>query len=181
MKHRRTILSAALAAVILLAAGCSQDDGTQSSRLVGPDNPQAIPGPRPPATPSGLFASSVTATGFELTWSANVETDLAGYRIYVYQPSPARENAYLLLNPDALIPTNHYCYAGSTVDGVWIKVSAVNTQDEESQLSEVLVVLFSQRTLPTTPASGVGDDPDQPATHAGGSNQPRGGGGHQGV
>jgi fibronectin type 3 domain-containing protein len=38
----------------------------------------------PPAVPTGLVATAVSGTAIELTWTANTESDLMGYKIYIY-------------------------------------------------------------------------------------------------
>jgi hypothetical protein len=82
----------------------------------------------PPAAPQGLVAVYVPAAGgvpahLELSWSINLETDIAGYNVYRSEEpgSPGtRVNADLLLTPAFrdmnAVPGRRYSYSVTAVD-----------------------------------------------------------------
>lgn len=82
----------------------------------------------PPSVPQGLVAAVIAATPssppeVDLSWSINVETDLAGYRVYRSEQPDGRGE---LLNPDLLLSPafrdtrvqlgHHYWYSVTAVD-----------------------------------------------------------------
>lgn len=88
-----------------------------------------------PATPTGFSVVKATEGGFRLAWSPNTEIDLAGYRVYVYQPSPDRENSYVCPHGVSLVGTQQTWYVianDSTVETWYFKLSAVDQAGNES-------------------------------------------------
>src|ERR1700676_389452 len=82
----------------------------------------------PPGVPRGLVAATVAggapgAPEVDLSWSINVETDLAGYRVYRSEQQSGKGE---LLTPDAVLspsyrdtsvpPGHHYWYSVTAVD-----------------------------------------------------------------
>jgi len=101
------------------------------SALESSDSTPAIVTPRdifPPAVPQGLVAavivgSPTNAPEVDLSWSINVETDLAGYRVYrsEQEGTPGRSvTADLLLSPayrdNSVQPGRRYWYSVTSVD-----------------------------------------------------------------
>jgi hypothetical protein len=89
----------------------------------------------PPAAPQGLVAAvlSGAAPGYlevDLSWSINLETDLAGYRVYRSEEPGTRGQ---LLTPD-LLPTPSYRDT-SVLPGhrYWYSVTAVDRAGNESE------------------------------------------------
>ena len=83
----------------------------------------------PPSVPQGLVAAVVSAAAptpapeVDLSWSINVETDLAGYRVYRTEQSGGNGqllNSELLPSPafrdTAVHPGHHYWYSVTAVD-----------------------------------------------------------------
>ena len=96
----------------------------------------------PPAAPQGLVAavvSGATPAAFvvDLSWSSNLETDLAGYRVYRSEEEGARGQ---LMTPDLLpVPTVR---DGSVTLGhrYWYTVTAVDRAGNESAPSPPVAV-----------------------------------------
>jgi hypothetical protein len=101
------------------------------SALESSDSAPAIVTPRdifPPAVPQGLVAavivgSPTNAPEVDLSWSINVETDLAGYRVYrsEQEGTPGQSvTPDLLLSPayrdNSVQPGRRYWYSVTSVD-----------------------------------------------------------------
>ena len=112
----------------------------EGNELESSDSSSAIVTPRdifPPAAPQGLVAAAVPGMApgsfeVDLSWSINLETDLAGYRVYRSEQQGTRGQ---LLTPD-LLPTPSYRDA-SVLPGhhYWYSVTAVDRAGNESQPS----------------------------------------------
>jgi fibronectin type 3 domain-containing protein len=100
----------------------------------------------PPAAPQGLVAAVVpgaTPSAFvvDLSWSINLETDLAGYRVYRSEQEGARGQ---LITPDLLpVPAVR---DGSVALGhrYWYTVTAVDRAGNESASSNPVAVDITQ-------------------------------------
>lgn len=136
-----------LTGLLLLAVGCSSNDNTQAPIIPPPDT-------APPIAPSMPAVSKSTEEGYAVAWTANTESDLAGYRVYVYEPDPTSESAYRLLNPDQLITRNRFsARVEANVDGsgpseLFLRVTAVDQSGNESSFSPVCRVSFSTEPPP---------------------------------
>jgi fibronectin type 3 domain-containing protein len=85
----------------------------------------------PPAAPQNLAATATAGTGVSLTWTANSESDLAGYNVYRSTLSPVSTagtplNASILVSPSY---TDSNIAAGSTY---YYRVVAVDTSANKS-------------------------------------------------
>jgi hypothetical protein len=136
--HGSRALSAFLAllvfgALALAPSGCSQEN--ESFTSPGNGVPAWGTDDTAPAMPTGLTVEKATEHGFRLTWTPNTEIDLAGYRVYVYDPSPYRENAYTCPHGIDLIGkvTNWYVYTDNTGPGPhYFMLAAIDEAGNES-------------------------------------------------
>ncbi len=96
----------------------------------------------PPAAPQDVVAATLPGASagtfvVDLSWTINLETDVAGYRIY---RSEREETRGLLLTPD-LLPTPAYRDTSVSTGGrYWYKVTAVDRAGNESAPSVALLV-----------------------------------------
>ncbi len=91
MKFSRLIsLPIAGLAALAMLSGCGD-----TANLTAPE-----PGldTTPPPAPSDLSVSRDASSRPVLTWTASAAPDVAAYHVYVYAPSPDRDNAYVLQN-----------------------------------------------------------------------------------
>ena len=51
-----------------------------------PNDPDSVD-KAPPLTPDGISFAGQTVSKFWLSWTPNVDPDLAGYRVYLYDPN----------------------------------------------------------------------------------------------
>jgi hypothetical protein len=136
--HASRISSALLSLVVmsvlaLVPSGCSSDEG--SFTAPGTGLPASGNATLPPDMPTGLEVVKATDHGFKLGWQPCNDADLAGYRIYVYDPSPYRANSYVCVHdPDLLgVADAHYLYTADLSHGPhYFKVAAVDTDGNES-------------------------------------------------
>ena len=112
------------------------------------DSAPAIVTPRdtfPPAPPQNVVAAEIPGTDgaitVDLSWSINLESDLAGYRVYRSEQQGERgtlQNSELLLSPafrDAKVqPARQY----------WYTVTAVDRAGNESEASEAVLADLSK-------------------------------------
>jgi hypothetical protein len=108
------------------------------NELESSDSPPIIVTPRdvfPPAAPQGLVAAVLPGAApgsleVDLSWSINLETDLAGYRVYRSEEPGTRGHP---LTPD-LLPTPSYRDT-SVLPGhrYWYSVTAVDRAGNESE------------------------------------------------
>ena len=117
--------------------------------LESSDSPQAVVTPKdifPPAAPQGIVAAIQpgAASGslvVELSWSINVEADLAGYRVY----RSGQEGAKGTLLTSDLLPSPEYrdtsVQAGQQY---WYTVTAVDRSGNESAPSVAVAVEVAQ-------------------------------------
>jgi hypothetical protein len=111
--------------------------GDPAHAAMSDDSPPAKVVPRdvfPPAPPQGL-TGIYAAGGVELLWTANSESDLAGYNVYrLDQPAPPRLNQDLLRTP---IFRDTHAEPGKTLT---YYVTAADLAGNESQPSEKVEV-----------------------------------------
>ena len=125
---------------VVLADGALHESG---------DSPAALVTPRdtfPPAAPQGVVAAVIPGSVagslvVDLSWSINVETDLAGYRLYRSEQESTRGQ---LLSPD-LLPTPAYRdNSVSSGKRYWYMVTAVDRAGNESAPSAAVAVDVAQ-------------------------------------
>jgi hypothetical protein len=168
--HCSNALKALFAAMVLGAlafvpTGCSNDSG--SAPDLGLQS--GIPDGYPPAMPSGLEAIKWTHSGLKFVWNANTEGDLAGYRLYVYDPSPFRTDSYCCVHGFDLITNTHYLYQEELDVGMnYFKLAAVDEDGNESEFFGPYAYGFDGGTTDPMPrdcpggtAEGAGTLPEQ--------------------
>lgn len=160
----------------LTPSGCSNDDSLTSSPGFG------LPGSGhdgyPPATPASLGVLKATDHGFKLTWTANTEEDLVGYRLYVYDPSPYRGDSYICAHGTCLIDPDQtwFLYDNDLSYGAhYFALSALDEDGNESVRSAPCEFYYSGPD--NNDANLEGSDTDyarRPATIGGSSpNDPK--------
>ncbi len=150
----QNLLFVTLMAGAIVFSGCGSDKSTTNP--IPQDN-------APPLAPSGLQVAKADAQSFRAVWDADGGVGLDGYRVYLFDPCPYRDNSYVLLNEDSLLPANFYVYRGEMDEEVWIRVTAVNQSGIESSMSEPLAA-----TAPPRSIEGVTTDPDADPGRRGG-------------
>jgi hypothetical protein len=111
--------------------GCSEDSTVTPEPI--------IQDTAPPAPPVGIAIQRRDA-GVKLTWAPNMESDLAGYNIWVYDPSPNTVQAYVKLNT-GLVTDSQYS-SSKLPDGranQYFRLTAVDEYGNESAFSTVIV------------------------------------------
>jgi hypothetical protein len=117
--------------------------------LESSDSPLAIVTPKdtfPPAAPQGIVAAiqpgaTPDSVAVELSWSINVESDLAGYRVYRSQQDGERG---VLLNPDLLPSPAYRDNSVQSGQRFWYTVTAVDRAGNESTPSLTVAVDVAQ-------------------------------------
>jgi hypothetical protein len=113
--------------------------------LESQDSNPAIVAPRdtfPPAAPQNLVAAAFPGASpgsvlVELSWSINLETDLAGYRVY---RSEEQHTPGVLLTPDVLLAPAYRDTSVETGHRYWYSVTAVDRAGNESDASAAVAV-----------------------------------------
>jgi len=123
--------------------------GSPAGPLESSDSPLTIVTPKdtfPPAAPQGMVAAVQPGTSpgtvaVELSWSINVESDLAGYRVYRSEQEGVRG---ALLTPE-LLPSP--AYRDNSVESgqrYWYAVTAIDRSGNESAPSLAVAVDTAQ-------------------------------------
>jgi hypothetical protein len=115
------------------------------SALESSDSVPAIVNPRdtfPPAAPQNLVAGVLPGTApgsvlVDLSWSINLETDLAGYRVYRSEQQDMRG---VLITPDLLLAPAYRDTSVEPGHRYWYSVTAVDRAGNESDPSTSVVV-----------------------------------------
>ncbi len=135
----KKLLVFALLAGVFLFAGCGSDKSTQVS--IPADD-------APPFAPTGL-SWEVDDDGFaEVTWELNTEPDLAGYRVYVYDPDPRRQGAYVLQNPYELLTEERWSCRIQYDQILWVRVTAVDAAGNESSADQPSRITWEAPEVP---------------------------------
>ena len=107
------------------------------------DSAPAIVTPRdtfPPATPQNVVAAEIpvadNAIAVELSWSINLENDLAGYRVYRSEKQGERGK---LLNAELLLSPAYRDISVQPALQYWYTVTAVDRTGNESEPSEAVL------------------------------------------
>jgi hypothetical protein len=117
--------------------------------LESSDSTPAIVAPRdifPPAAPQGLVAavivgSPTNAPEVDLSWSMNVESDLAGYRVY---RSEQQDTPGTAVTPDQLLSPAYRDTSVQAGHRYWYSVTAVDRSGNESAPTAPVVAEVTQ-------------------------------------
>ncbi len=123
--------------------------GSPAGALESSDSPLAIVTPKdtfPPAAPQAIVAAiqpgaTPDSVAVELSWSINVEPDLAGYRVYRSEQEGARG---ALLAPDLLPSPAYRDNSVQSGQRYWYTVTAVDRSGNESAPSLAVAVEVAQ-------------------------------------
>lgn len=129
-----------LVRTVVLVAGVKQESGDSQAAILTPKDIF------PPAPPQGIVAAVIPGASpgslvVDLSWSINLETDLAGYRMYRGEQEGTQGQ---LLTPQ-LLPTP--AYRDNTVSSgkrYWYTVTAVDRAGNESAPSAAMAVDVTQ-------------------------------------
>lgn len=151
---------AAAASILWLAVGCSSDDGA-TAPTIPTTNDEA-----PPLAPAGLHVPKADGKGCSVAWTPGAEADLAGYRVYVYDPDPSRSSAYTLLTNGTHGRNSYVFVPGSSLgarESYFLRVTAVDESGNESALSELLEVRIGAGAPPEDAQQDPGIDSTEPS------------------
>lgn len=143
MSHLKTICSVLLLSLLLAACGGAPSDNGGNEEP--PPPPPPPPGDTtPPSAPQNVSGESDDQL-VELTWSANSESDLAGYNLYRSESSFSSVSSMTPVNGGTFLSGTDYSDSelqnGTTY---YYRLTAVDDNDNESGPSaEVEVTPFS--------------------------------------
>ena len=114
----------------------------EGNPLESADSDPAIVSPRdtfPPAAPQNLVAAALPGAApdsvlVDLSWSINLETDLAGYHVY---RSEQQDTRGVLVTPDLLLAPAYRDNSVESGHHYWYSVTAVDRAGNESAASSV--------------------------------------------
>ena len=117
----------------------------EGSELESADSSPAIVAPRdifPPAAPQNLVAAVLAGATpgsvlVDLSWSINLETDLAGYRVY---RSEQQDTKGVVITPELLLAPAYRDTSVEPSRRYWYSVTAVDRAGNESEASETVAV-----------------------------------------
>ena len=140
LNYTFTGLTANTAYVLTVSAiDAAANESAQSANCLVTTN--AVADVTPPAVPTTLAVNSVTVGSIALTWDANVETDLHGYKLYV-------DTLYT-----KTVFTNATTISGLTSNTSYdLQISAFDTSDNESALTTAVVGTTSTSTDSIAPS-----------------------------
>jgi len=106
--------------------------------LVGCGNEAGVTQPildeAPVATPSGFTAVASPTGQVTLTWNASSSSQVSGYNVYAYSPSPDRANAYVKLTSSPVAVT--YYSSDELLQGGDFRITALNSSGHESAATQ---------------------------------------------
>jgi hypothetical protein len=140
-----------LIALAALTTSC----GTTSTPTSPGNSLDSTPPPAPTELSQGI---DVGTGGGSLEWSASTAGDVAGYQVYVYQPSPTRDNAYIQVATTAPGVTSWDLPGVSLEQTQYFRVRAVDVTGNRSGFSAEFAATLSPATGGGTTATG----PDAP-------------------
>ncbi len=151
MKFPRLTLCA-IAAVALLA-GCGKSSDPTSA--LPDDSGTPTLDNTPPPVPTGVNVAADLSGRAQLMWDASSAADVAGYQIYVYDPSPERESSYTLLYDTDGVTTTYNLDPTQASTSRYFRLRATDTHGNASALSDPIMASMG-------PVVPVGGDPENP-------------------
>jgi fibronectin type 3 domain-containing protein len=143
--YRDTIFDFGKAYLYVVRTAISSPEGPLESS----DSTPAIVVPRdtfPPAVPQGLVAAVMVgspgnALEVDLSWAINVETDLAGYRVYRSEHEDTRGES---ITPDVLLSPAYRDTSVQPGHRYWYSVTSVDRSGNESAPSAPVAAEITQ-------------------------------------
>jgi len=124
-----------------------------------------------------------TSAGLRLVWDGSPDLDVVGYDVYIYDPSPYRDDAYVRLNT-SLLAREQFSFENLEAQvAYYFKVRAVNGTGQSSAATPPLEVTWNGGPLQENSQGGGRDEsgrnPSGPGTppDPDGSEHPRPGDG----
>jgi hypothetical protein len=116
--------------LIPMINGCNEE-GTTSPEPIIQDT-------SPPAPPMGIEIER-RLRGVKLNWTPNLEADLAGYNLWIYNPSPGAVQAYQKLNDELITDIQYACSKLPAGDpNYYFRLTAVDVYGNQSAWSNVI-------------------------------------------
>ncbi len=150
MKSHRLIFPTLAAFVLALAlSGC----GTSTS----PTSSVPSLDSSPPAAPTQLSSTLDATSGSQyLEWAPSASPSVTRYEVFVYSPSPARDNAYVMAGTtDANTPRFHLPLVPEVTQQYYRVRAVAGASNIQGALSPVVAITIQP---PSNPGGG---DPDQ--------------------
>lgn len=126
---------------VVIAGGAPLESGDSAPAVVTPRDTF------PPAAPQNIVADAVNPPSaspeVDLSWSINLETDLAGYRVYRSEQQASRGR---LLTPDLLLAPAYRDMSVQPGHSYWYSVTAVDRAGNESPASSSAAVTLAQQS-----------------------------------
>ena len=131
LNKRSSLMVLALLLAPFVLTGCSSEN--PASPVMNQDDTV------PPMAPTAWQPKAEGSSAI-LRWARNTETDLAGYNLYKYEPNPANQNSYIVVNSQPMV-TNTYSADGLTAGMTYhYRSTAVDMSGNESAYSQVMAV-----------------------------------------
>ena len=142
---RSSVIVFAIAALVV--GGCGSNETSSPVNVAPLDE-------APPLAPTDLNVSTQYQSKFSLTWTDNAEPDLAGYRVYLYDPDPMRASAFMLVSGDDLVTRSDMTLTGEGGTTYLFRIAAIDLSGNESAWSEPFT--FSLHTDPGRERAAAG-------------------------
>src|SRR5262245_4686228 len=133
-------------ATMAMLSGCGD--------TVAPTEPGSGLDTTPPPAPAHLYYAHDIQGRPVLAWDASAAPDVASYDVYIYSPSPDRDNAYVLVSDSDATDNNYLLPSVSSTPTATYRVRAVDTSGNKSAFSASADVILG----PGGGSGGGGDN-----------------------